>query len=131
LSSDPNITNCGTLLGARPPGGETDFGKLSVCCGRHASTPPELVPPPLLDDELPVPPEELLEGPPDELLDGPPDELFDPPPLLLEDWPPDEPLLPDIPLDEPLPDDPPLDDEPEDPPLPDPLSPPELLELMT
>jgi hypothetical protein len=98
----------------------TEAATLSVCWGRHASTPPELPLPELLP-EAPPDDDELPDIPPDELLDGPPEELLDPP--LLEDEL-------DVPLDDPFPDDPPLDDVPEDPPLLE-LSPPELVEPYT
>jgi hypothetical protein len=117
LSSEPNITNIGTWLGCRPPGGFTDAGMLSACLGRQASVPPEELPPlelpelPPLDPPLLLPLElpELLPLPPPlelpELLPLPPPlELPEPPPL--ED-PLELPLFPpsDLPpLDEPLPD---------------------------
>ncbi len=74
---------------------------LSVCLGRQASVPPELLLPPEL--------------PPDE----PPEEPPEDPPLLEAD--PEDPPLLEVPL--PLPDDPPLDEAPllplDDPPLDD------------
>jgi hypothetical protein len=110
----------------RPPGGLTDGATLSVCFGRHASTPPlELLPlelPELLPLELPelLPLELPLELP--ELL--PPELPLEPPldPPLLELEVPDDPPLDELPPPDELPDDPPLllpppdDDEP----LPDP-----------